>query len=122
MQAEFTERRSQPRVAAALAANVTCAAARDAIAVQTHNISATGLYCWVPGHILPSTHIGVAILLPVREGGKLRNEFVQAQGLVVRSEPGEVNARTRGCHIAVCFRGLTEEARAVIDNYVRQHS
>lgn len=122
MQAEFTERRSNARVDAALAANVTCSAARDAIAVQTRNISMNGLYCWVPGHILPSTNIGVAMLLPVRDDGKVRNELVQARGLVVRSEPGEEETRTRGCHIAICFRGLTEEARAVIDKYISQHS
>ena len=122
MQGKFTDRRTRPRVDAALAANVICATARDAIAVQTRNISSTGLYCWVPGHILPSTQISVAILVPVCDDGKIRNELVQAKGLVVRSEASEVETVTRGSHIAICFRGLTDETRAVLDKYVKQHS
>ena len=121
MQAEFTERRAHPRVEANIAANVTYPAARNAIAVQTHDISASGLYCWLPAHILPSTQTGIAMLLPLREGGKIRNEFVQAEGRVVRCESGEEESQPRGRHIAIHFHALSEEGRSVVEEYIRQH-
>ena len=122
MVARHKERRSAPRVETAMAAHIICPPAKDAITIQTRNISRSGLYCQVPRYIAPSTQMGIAMIVPVREGGKIRSELVEFTGLVVRIEPEEEEPGRTQYNIALYFHGLTDKARSLIDAYVRQRS
>jgi hypothetical protein len=116
------ERRAAPRVETDMAAHIICPPAKDAITVQTHNVSSAGLYCKVPKYIPPSTQMGIAMIVPVREGKTVRSELVEFMGIVVRVEPEEEEPGRKEYDIALYFHGLTDEARSLIDTYVQQHS
>lgn len=122
MPAEPRERRSYPRVEADVAAHVSRPLAGDAITIQTRNISCAGLYCRVPAYIEPSARLHTAMILPIREAEGIRNELLEFDSIVVRVEPEKEEPGRKAYHIALCFVGLTVEARALIDRYVRQRS
>ena len=122
MVARDKERRSAARVEAGMAAHIICPAAKDAIAIQTRNISRAGLYCRVPRYIAPSTRMGIAMIVPVREDGEIRNELVEFVGLVVRTEPEKEEPGRTEYDVAIYFHELTDEARSLIDAYIGQRS
>ena len=105
-----------------MAAHVVCPGARDAIAIQTHNISCSGVLCVVPHYIPPSTLMKIAIILPLREAGGIHNHLLEFGGLVVRTEPEEEEPGRKEYRVAIYFHGLRGEARTLIETYVRQHS
>ena len=121
MHTQFTERRSCPRVEADIATNVVYPRLNDAVALHTRNISASGLYGWAPAQIPVSARANVAMLVPVREGGTVKNELVEAQGRVVRCDPETQGSGNNGRYIAIRFDSITEQDRSKIDQYVRRH-
>ena len=116
------ERRTAQRVDSDMAAHIICPPGKDAITVQTRNISGAGLYCKVPTYIPPSTQMGIAMIVPVREGRKIRNELVEFTGIVVRIEPEDEEPGRTEYSIALYFHGLTDRARSLIDAYVLQRA
>jgi len=122
MVARLKERRSAARVDSDMAAHLICPPGKDAITIQTRNISTAGLYCRVPKYIPPSTQMGIAMIVPVREGRKVRNELVEFTGIVVRTEPEKEEPGRTEYSIALYFHGLTDRARSLIDDYIRQRS
>ena len=122
MAEKLKERRRAARVDSDMAAHIICPPGKDAITIQTRNISSAGLYCNVPKYVPPSTQMGIAMIVPVREGSKVRNELVEFTGIVVRIEPEQEEPGRTDYSIALYFHGLTDKARSLIDAYVRQRS
>jgi len=122
MHTQFTERRSCLRAEADIGANVVYPRLNDAVALHTRNISASGLYGWAHAHIPVSARASVAMLVPVREGGAVRNELVEAQGRVVRCDPDPQGPGNAARWIAIKFDSITEQDRSKIDQYVQRHA
>jgi len=118
--ARVGERRAAPRVDVDIAAHLVCPGAREPVVVQTRDICCFGLLCRAPRYIAPSTRIGVAMILPVHEAGKMRSELLELSGLVVRTEPDREETGRDAYHVGVYFYDSTPQARALIDQYVRQ--
>ena len=120
--ARFTERRAAPRVGVQVAAHVVCPGIEEAIVVQTRDICRFGLLCRVPRYIAPSTQLDIAMILPLREGGRLRNELLELSGLVVRTEPQREQPGAQGYDMGIYFARPTDQARSLIDRYMCERS
>ena len=117
-----SERRKHPRVAADIQGHIVCHVGRGTIAVKTHNVSCSGLYCRVTEFIAPFTIVRIAMALPVHEGDASRNKIVDFDGVVVRTDPEQADPAVSAYDVAVFFSGITEEAKELISRYVREHA
>ena len=122
MATRIPERRAAPRVGVEVAAHVVCPGIQDVIVVQTRDICRYGLLCRMPRYIPPSTQLEVAMILPMREGSKVRSELLELSGLVVRTEPPHERPGTQGYDVGIYFARPTDQARSLIDHYVRERS
>ena len=114
MSGKKQERRGSPRVEAEIEGPIVGHKGHESIALQTYNISASGLYCRVPQYVAPFTRLKVAMFLPVGDA----QERVEFQGAVVRADPEEPTAAVEEYHLAIFFEGLTDEAQSVIRRYL----
>jgi len=100
------ERRSHPRVKADIAGHILHAEAEETFTIKTFNISRAGLYCCIARYVPPMTQLHIAMILPLRTNGRTRNELLEFEGVVVRTEPQEKRPDTTDYRIAVFFSGL----------------
>ena len=113
------ERRSRPRIPARIVGKIHHAA-REAISLEVSNISNSGILCRVPHHVTPFTQLKVALILPVQKVSKTENEWVEMDGVVVRSTPDRTS--TSGHHeLAVFFLNMPDASRLALDAFIRQH-
>jgi hypothetical protein len=115
------ERRSYPRTDARVPAQVELQSDTGATTVRTLNVSGSGLYCWVPEYISPMTKLDIAMILPIRKEDGLKNELMEFEGVVVRTEPEEEQEDRDNYYLAIYFSGLPEEGRKLVHRYVQQH-
>jgi len=112
--ADPTERRRHLRTDARLAAGVRRPGEGDALAVTTLNIGAGGVYVEVPRFIEPLTKLEIALDLPEASG----TTRVQADAIVVRTDPDAESPDVERYEVACAFLGLTDEDRAAIHRWV----
>jgi len=122
--AEFAgrDRRRSARIDARIALQLSGAGKglpADTVTTESINVGAEGVYCLVPHFVAPLTKLQVTMVLPLKgKRGHIKNEVMKADGVVVRCQPA--GGESGGYRIACFFSGLTEDARAVLDEYVRQ--
>ncbi len=118
------ERRRSTRVDARVALQLSGAGEglpADTVTTESINVGAEGVYCLVPHFVAPLTKLMVTMVLPVQgKRGQVKNEVMKAAGVVVRCQPA--GGESGGYRIACFFSSLTDEARAVLDEYLRQHA
>jgi hypothetical protein len=118
------ERRRSTRVDARVALQLSGAGKglpADTVTTESINVGTEGVYCLVPHFVAPLTKLMVTMVLPLKgKRGQVKNEVMKADGVVVRCQPA--GDKSGGYRIACFFSGLTDEARAVLDEYVRQHA
>ena len=71
---------------------------------QTHDISCIGAYCTVNKYIQPFSLISIILLLPLRIKNRSNILNIRCQGVVVRSEENQQNAKNY--NIAIYFNRL----------------
>jgi hypothetical protein len=118
------DRRRSTRVDARVALQISGAGKElpaDTVTTESINVGAEGVYCLVPHFVAPLTKLQVTMVLPLKgKRGQVKNEVMKADGVVVRCQPA--GGEASGFRIACFFSGLTDEARAVLDEYLRQHA
>jgi hypothetical protein len=93
----------------------------ESITTESINVGAEGVYCPVSQFVAPLTKLLVTMVLPIKsKSGKVRNEVVKAEAVVVRCQPAGGDAG--GYRIALFFTSLDAPTRQVLDDYVGQHS
>jgi len=93
----------------------------ESITTESINVGAEGVYCPVSQFVAPLTKLLVTMVLPIKgKSGKVRNEVVKAEAVVVRCQPA--GGDSGGYRIALFFTALDASTRRVLDDYVGQHA
>ena len=117
------ERRRSERVDAQIALKLSGpqeALPAESVTTESINVGAEGVYCHLNHFIAPLTKLQLTMVLPIRgRKGQVKNEVVNTNAVVVRCQPAGTDVG--GYRIACFFTDLDDGARAVLDEYVRQH-
>ncbi len=111
---EPTDRRQHPRADARLVAGVRSPFGKDLVAVTTINVGAGGVHVEVPHYIEPLTKLELVLDLPTGTG----STRVQAEAIVVRTQPEAPDPSVSRYRVACAFLALSAEHREVIQQYV----
>lgn len=108
------DRRGARRVDANLKLQVDLPAGAGQAALETINISSSGLYFRSDRYLEPMTKLALALEVRVPDGSG--TALVPCEGLVVRTTPEEPAAAEY--EIAVFFTRLEPEARQVLERHI----
>ena len=113
------ERRGAPRVVAKLAMQIAgLDGEASVLTTESINLSAEGLQFQSKVALAPLTKVALTLLLPPF-GRRLRRErLVQCQGVIVRAAEIERPRQKRKFELACCFTEITEQDRALVEQYV----
>jgi PilZ domain len=113
------ERRGAPRVVAKLAMQIAgMDGEASVLTTESINLSAEGLQFQSKVALAPLTKVALTLLLPPF-GRRLRRErLVQCQGVIVRTAEIERPRQKRKFELACCFTEISEQDRALVEQYV----
>jgi len=113
------ERRGAPRVVAKLAMQIAGTDGEASVlTTESINLSAEGLQFQSKVALAPLTKVALTLLLPPF-GRRLRRErLVQCQGVIVRTAEIERPRQKRKFELACCFTEISEQDRALVEQYV----
>ncbi len=113
------ERRGAPRVVAKLAMQIAgMDGEASVLTTESINLSAEGLQFQSKVALAPLTKVALTLLLPPF-GRRLRRErLVQCQGVIVRAAEIERPRQKRKFELACCFTEISEEDKALVEQYV----
>ena len=113
------ERRGAPRVVAKLAMQIAGTDGEASVlTTESINLSAEGLQFQSKVALAPLTKVALTLLLPPF-GRRLRRErLVQCQGVIVRAAEIERPRQKRKFELACCFTEISEQDRALVEQYV----
>lgn len=110
------DRRGARRVDANLKLQVALPDSDGAAALETINISSSGLYFRSARFMEPMTKLALDLEVTVPEGDGTGR--VPCEGLVVRTDPEQETAGCTDYEVAVFFTSITPEARAVLERHI----
>ena len=110
------ERRGANRVDASLKLQVTLPEGGEAAALETINISSSGLYFRSDRFLEPMTKLALELEVAVPGGDGLA--LVPCEGLVVRVQPETPQADADAYEIAVFFTRLEPDGRAALEQHI----
>lgn len=87
------------------------------VAMESQNISASGVYCLSPHYLAPLSKINLAIVLPRLPGGRGPKDVLNCEGIVVRCDAGPRKSE-RLFQLACMFTGLDARRRQRIEEFV----
>ena len=108
------ERRRAPRIDERVSLAITDGGAE--LATETHNLSASGVYCTLDRFITPMSKLQLRFELP--DGA--RRTTIRCAGVVVRVEPVIAGAERARYNVAIFFTELSERNRSAISRFVRR--
>ena len=113
------ERRGAPRVVAKLAMQIAgLDGEASVLTTESINLSAEGLQFQSKVALAPLTKVALTLLLPPF-GRRLRRErLVQCQGVIVRAAEIERPRQKRKFELACCFTEISEQDKALVEQYV----
>ncbi|TMQ53205.1 MAG: PilZ domain-containing protein [Candidatus Eisenbacteria bacterium] len=113
------ERRGAPRVVAKLAMQIAgMDGEASVLTTESINLSAEGLQFQSKIALAPLTKVALTLLLPPF-GRRLRRErLVQCQGVIVRAAEIERPRQKRKFELACCFTEISEQDKALVEQYV----
>lgn len=118
---ENADRRANPRVEASIPAQIVLQDGPHAITVETVNISASGLYCYVPRYIAPGTAVQAALILPRCQQGEIESRFLDLRGVTVRTDYEEEDCMVICPYrVAICFSDTSRQQREEIASFVQE--
>ena len=112
--AQPSDRRKHARTDAKLSAGLRRPGDSGVLTATTLNVGAGGVYVEVPRFIEPLTKLEIALDLP-DPAGSFR---VEAEGIVVRTDPETEQPGVQRYQLACAFLTLTEEQRQAIQRWV----
>ncbi|MFQ5876716.1 MAG: PilZ domain-containing protein [Acidobacteriota bacterium] len=112
------DKRRHPRIAQRLRVQ---SHHRGDLELETHDLSAGGLYCSSPVFLAPMTRMALSLLLPPDGPGKAGGR-VKGEAIVVRSEP-DPGRRAKGAYrVALFFSRMDEEDRRRLHDFLESRS
>jgi c-di-GMP-binding flagellar brake protein YcgR len=115
------DKRRHPRVAHRLRVR---SKDRDALELETIDLSAGGLNCSSPVFIPPMTKMALALVLPETKGGPdLADQHIHGEAVVVRTEPS-VREKSNGgvFRVALFFSRMGETDRQRLQVFLKSRA
>ncbi|MFH1460696.1 MAG: PilZ domain-containing protein [Candidatus Omnitrophota bacterium] len=112
------ERRSYPRVSINLAVNIK--GENFDFAVETKNISASGIYCQVGCFVPLMTKLSLRMYVPLIINEKKEDKQINCSAVVVRVEPGINEELKKYYNLALFFNDISENDQILITKYINQ--
>ena len=115
------DQRRHPRVARKIRVRPH---AREAVELETIDLSVGGFSCTAPAFLAPMTKMAVSLVLPPDAGtGQSEDQTVHGEAVVVRTEPGHAASHANGGYrIALFFSRMDDEDRRRLARYLSAHA
>src|SRR5262245_49267101 len=93
------DKRRHPRVAHRIRVR---SSSREAVELETIDLSAGGLSCTAPAFLPPMTKLAISLVLPVHNGSA-DHDTVEGEAVVVRTDPAEPDPGRDSYRVALFF-------------------
>jgi c-di-GMP-binding flagellar brake protein YcgR len=115
------DKRRHPRVAHRLRVK---SKGREALDLETIDLSAGGLRCSSPVFIAPMTRMAVALVLPDTKGSPgIADQHIHGEAVVVRTEPpAHEKSNGGGYRVALFFSRMDEGDRQKLQNFLKDRA
>jgi len=114
------EKRRHPRVAKRIRVR---SSSREAVELETIDLSAGGFFCTAPAFLPPMTKMAVSLVLPQPASVAAKGELVvNGEAIVVRTEPPLPARGANGYRIALFFSRMEETDRQKLLGFLESHS
>ena len=100
------DKRRHPRVAKRIRVR---SSAREAVELETIDLSAGGFSCTAPAFLPPMTRLAVSLVLPANH--VTPEQTVEGEAVVVRTEPTAAGRTNGGYRVALFFSRMEETDR-----------
>jgi hypothetical protein len=110
------EKRLHPRVSGALPIKISSDSNIDLV-TETHNISASGVFCAVESPIDEMTKINIVLLVPVRKNTVKSVKKINCKGVVVRNTHVPDNGKNP-YWVGIFFNDIKDKDRKIIHDYI----
>jgi len=92
---------------------------RDAVELETIDLSVGGFSCTAPVFLAPMTKLAVSLVLPHDNGGRDVEQTVKGEAVVVRTEPAYPSAGHKGGYrVALFFSQMEEDDRHRLNHFL----
>ena len=107
------DKRRHPRVAKRIRVR---SSSREAVELETIDLSAGGFSCTAPAFLPPMTKLAVSLVLPANQAAPERT--VNAEAIVVRTEPAGPGKANGQCRVALFFSRLEDADREALSLFL----
>ena len=98
---------------------------REAVELETIDVSAGGLRCSSPLFIPPMTKMALSLILPSKAGGgRNGDQVVNGEAVVVRTDPAVPHAppANGGYRVALFFSRMDDSDRQILADWLRNRT
>jgi c-di-GMP-binding flagellar brake protein YcgR len=110
--------RRHPRVARRIRVRST---SREAVELETIDLSVGGLLCTAPAFLPPMTKLAVSLVLPRPRSGPENDGHVRGEAVVVRTEPSSPVLGGSVYRVALFFSHMEEADRQKLQHFLANH-
>ncbi|MGH9749603.1 MAG: PilZ domain-containing protein [Candidatus Polarisedimenticolia bacterium] len=107
------DKRRHPRVARKIRVRST---GREAVELETIDLSAGGFSCTAPAFLAPMTKLAVSLVLPAHE--QAPEQSVEGEAVVVRTQPDTPGRGNGEYQVAVFFSRMDEDDRRTLQRFL----
>jgi len=92
---------------------------REAVELETIDLSVGGFSCMAPVFLAPMTKMAVSLVLPHDSAGRAAEQTVKGEAVVVRSEPAYPSSgHNGGYRVALFFSHMEEDDRHRLNRFL----
>lgn len=114
------DKRRHPRVARSIRVR---SFSREAVELETIDLSAGGFFCTAPAFLPPMTKMAVSLVLPQPWPSEPKGEqVVNGEAIVVRTEPPAPASAANGYRVALFFSRMEESDRQRLLRFLANHA
>lgn len=116
------DKRRHPRVAQRIRVR---SSSREAVELETIDLSAGGLSCTAPAFLPPMTKLAVSLVLPHHKSsvsGSDDSQVVSGEAIVVRTEPSSPVPGNGSYRVALFFSRMEDADRGRLLDFLARHS
>jgi len=115
------DKRRHPRVAQRIRVR---SSSREAVELETIDLSAGGLSCTAPAFLAPMTKLAISMVLPADRGADKpeAGQMVKGEAVVVRTEPSSPVPGNGPYRVALFFSRMEDEDRDRLLDFLGRHS
>lgn len=113
------DKRRHPRVAQRIRVRST---SREAVELETIDLSVGGFLCTAPAFLPPMTKLAVSLVLPRPASASDDDRQVSGEAIVVRTEPSSQAHRGSVYRVALFFSRMEEPDRQKLQRFLTNHA